>query len=300
MRILITGATGLVGSRIAKKCLAKGFEVNYLTTSKDKIENKAGFKGFYWDPSNYEIDPHCLDGVDAIFHLAGASIAKRWTSSYKKEILASRVVTANLLFNTLKSTNHSISQFISASAVGIYPSSYLNLYNEEDEKRDDSFLGEVVEKWELAADKFKELNIKVAKVRTGLVLAEDGGALQKMKEPADFNLGAAFGSGKQWQSWIHIEDLANLYMHILETGLEGIYNGVAPNPVTNNELMEGIAKQLDKNVWLPNVPAIALKVALGDMSTVVLSSQLVSSDKIENTGFSFKYKNLTKALENLL
>ncbi|WP_010228812.1 TIGR01777 family oxidoreductase [Gillisia marina] len=300
MRVLITGATGLVGSRIAKKCLKKGIDVNYLTTSKDKIKTKDHYKGFYWDPANNEIDSKCLDGIDAIFHLAGASIAKRWTSSYKQEILDSRIESANLLLNTLKKTNSSVSQFISASAVGIYPSSLQNLYYEEDEKRDDSFLGEVVEKWEAAADSFKKLNIKVAKVRTGLVLASNGGALQKMKEPADFNLGAAFGSGKQWQSWIHLEDLADLYIHVLENDLEGVYNAVAPNPVTNNELMEAIAKQLDKNVWLPNVPAIALKVALGDMSTVVLSSQLVSSDKIENTGFSFKYKNLTKALENLL
>ncbi len=300
MRVLITGATGLVGSRIAKKCLKKGIDVNYLTTSKDKIKTKDHYKGFYWDPAKKEIDSKCLDGIDAIFHLAGASIAKRWTSSYKQEILDSRMESANLLLNTLKKSNSSVSQFISASAVGIYPSSLQNLYYEEDEKRDDSFLGEVVEKWEAAADSFKELNMKVAKVRTGLVLAANGGALQKMKEPADFNLGAAFGSGKQWQSWIHLEDLADLYIHVLENDLEGVYNAVAPNPVTNNELMEAIAKQLDKNVWLPNVPAIALKVALGDMSTVVLSSQLVSSDKIENTGFSFKYKNLTKALEDLL
>lgn len=300
MRVLITGATGLVGSRIAKKCLAKQIDVNYLTTSKEKIKTEAHYKGFYWDATNKEIDLKCFNNVDAIIHLAGASIAKRWTSSYKKEILDSRIDTANLLLNSLKNTKHSVSQFISASAIGIYPSSFRNLYTEEDKKRDDSFLGEVVEKWEAAADSFKELNIKVAKVRTGLVLAEDGGALQKMKEPADFNLGAAFGTGKQWQSWIHIEDLANMYVHILENNLEGVYNGVAPNPVTNNELMEGIAKQLDKSVWLPNVPAIALKVALGDMSTVVLSSQLVSSDKIETTGFSFKYKNLAKALEDLL
>lgn len=300
MRVLITGATGLVGSEIAKKCLAKGIQVNYLTTSEKKIENKENYKGYYWDPSKNEIDTTCLQEVDAIFHLAGASIAKRWTSEYKQEIIKSRVDTAKLLYDSLMSSGYSISQFISASAVGIYPSSLRKLYSEEEEHRDDSFLGLVVQKWEEAADAFEELDIKVAKVRTGLVLAAKGGALQKMKEPADFNLGAGFGSGKQWQSWIHIEDLANLYIHILENELEGVYNAVAPNPVTNNELMEAIAKQLDKNVWLPNVPSIALKVALGDMSTVVLSSQLVSSDKIENTGFDFKYKNLSKALEDLL
>ena len=300
MRVLITGATGLVGSNVSKKCLAKGYEVNYLTTDREKIKQEENFKGFFWDPKNNEIDDECLNKVDVIIHLAGASIAKRWTSSYKEEIIASRVDTANLLFNRLKATNQSISQFISASAIGIYPSSFQNLYKEDDQRIDDSFLAEVVEKWEAAADLFKDLQAKVAKVRTGLVLSEKGGALQKMKEPADLNLGAGFGTGKQWQSWIHIEDLANMYLYILENSLEGVYNGVAPNPVTNNELTECIAKQLDKKVWLPNVPAIALKVALGDMSTVVLSSQLVSSDKIEDTGFEFIYKNLNKALENLL
>ena len=293
MRVLITGATGLVGSNISKKCLAKGYEVNYLTTDREKVKQKDNYKGFFWDPKNNVIDDECLNKVDVIIHLAGASIAKRWTSSYKEEIIESRVDTANLLFNRLKATNQSISQFISASAIGIYPSSFQNLYKEDDQRIDDSFLAEVVEKWEAAADQFKDAQTKVAKVRTGLVLAEKGGALQKMKEPADLNLGAGFGTGKQWQSWIHIEDLANMYLYILENSLDGIYNGVAPNPVTNNELTECIAKQLDKKVWLPNVPAIALKVALGDMATVVLSSQLVSSDKIEDTGFEFIYKNLS-------
>lgn len=300
MRVLITGATGLVGSNVSKKCLAKGYEVNYLTTSKEKIKQEENYKGFFWDPENNEIDDECLNKVDVIIHLAGASIAKRWTSSYKKEIINSRVETANLLFNRLKATNQSIKQFISASAIGIYPSSFQNLYKEDDTRIDDSFLAEVVEKWEAAADQFKSPQTKVVKVRTGLVLAKNGGALQKMKEPVELNLGAGFGSGKQWQSWIHIEDLSNMYLHIIENSLEGVYNGVAPNPVTNNELTECIAEKLDKKVWLPNVPAIALKLALGDMSTVVLSSQLVSSDKIEDTGFDFRYKNLPKALENLL
>tara|TARA_R100000935_G_scaffold39880_1_gene61395 strand:+ start:344 stop:1249 length:906 start_codon:yes stop_codon:yes gene_type:complete len=300
MRVLITGATGLVGSNVSKKCLTKGYEVNYLTTSKEKVKHKENYKGFFWDPDNNLIDDECLNKVDVIIHLAGASIAKRWTNSYKEEIINSRVDTATLLFNRLKATNQSVKQFISASAIGIYPSSLQNLYKEDYDRIDDSFLAEVVEKWEAAADQFKGPQTKVAKVRTGLVLSKKGGALQKMKEPADLNLGAGFGSGKQWQSWIHIQDLSNMYLHILENSLEGVYNGVAPNPVTNNELTEGIAKQLDKKVWLPNVPAIALKVALGDMATVVLSSQLVSSDKIEDTGFNFRYKNVSKALENLL
>jgi len=142
--------------------------------------------------------------------------------------------------------------------------------------------------------------MEVAKIRIGLVLAREGGALPKLKDPVSFNVGTAFGSGKQWQSWIHIEDLAGIFLHVLENKLSGVFNGVAPNPVTNKEMMKEIAAQLNKSIWLPNVPAIALKVALGEMATVLLSSQLVSSDKIEKAGFKFRYKNLIKALEDLI
>ena len=300
MRVLITGATGLVGSHITKLCDQKGIKVNYLTTSKDKIEDQPEYKGFYWNIENREIDENCFKNVDAIIHLAGADIAKRWTSSYKKEIIASRTQSADLLLETLKNSGFKIPRFISASAIGIYPSSMEKLYFEDDKSVDDSFLGEVVELWEASADKFKNLGMEVAKIRIGLVLAREGGAFPKLKDPVSFNVGTAFGSGKQWQSWVHIEDLAGIFLHVLENKLSGVFNGVAPNPVTNEEMMKEIATQLNKSIWLPNVPAIALKVALGEMATVLLSSQLVSSDKIEKAGYEFRYKNLIKALEDLV
>jgi hypothetical protein len=300
MRVLITGATGLVGSRVTKLCHQKGIKVNYLTTSKDKIEDQPDYKGFYWNIENREIDENCFENVDAIIHLAGADIAKRWTSSYKKEIISSRTQSADLLLETLKNSGFKIPRLISASAIGIYPSSLEKLYFEDDKSVDDSFLGEVVVLWEASAEKFKDLGMEVAKIRIGLVLAREGGALPKLKDPVSFNVGTAFGSGKQWQSWIHIEDLAGIFLHVLENKLSGVFNGVARNPVTNEEMMKEIAAQLNKSIWLPNVPAIALKVALGEMATVLLSSQLVSSDKIEKAGYEFRYKNLTKALEDLI
>ncbi len=300
MRVLIAGATGLVGSHITKLCHQKGIKVNYLTTSKDKIEDLPDYKGFYWNIENREIDENCFKNVDAIIHLAGADIAKRWTSSYKKEIIASRTQTADLLLETLKNSGFKVPRFISASAIGVYPSSLEKLYFEDDKSVDDSFLGEVVVLWEASADKFKNMGMEVAKIRIGLVLAREGGAFPKLKDPVSFNVGTAFGSGKQWQSWIHIEDLSGIFLHVLENELSGVFNGVAPNPVTNKEMMKEIAAQLNKSIWLPNVPAIALKVALGEMATVLLSSQLVSSDKIEKAGFKFRYKNLIKALEDLI
>jgi len=300
MRVLITGATGLVGSYITKLCHQKEIEVNYLTTSKDKIEDQPHYKGFYWDIWNREIDESCFKNVDAIIHLAGANIAKRWTSSYKKEIIASRTQSADLLFEALKNSGFKVPHFISASAIGIYPSSLEKLYFEDDKSLDDSFLGKVVRLWEDSADKFRELGMEVAKIRIGLVLAREGGALPQFKSPVLNNMGTGFGSGKQWQSWIHIDDLAGIFIHVLENKLSGAFNGVARNPVTNAEMMNEIATQLNTSIWLPNVPAFALKIALGEMSTVLLSSQLVSSDKIEKSGYQFHYKNLIKALEDLI
>jgi hypothetical protein len=300
MRVLITGATGLVGSNITKLCHQKEIKVNYLTTSNDKIENRPDYQGFYWNIETREIDVNCFKDVDAIIHLAGAPIAKRWTSSYKKEIIESRTQSADLLFETLQNSGFKIPKFISASAIGIYPSSFEKLYFEDDKSVDDSFLGEVVVKWEASADRFKDLEMEVAKIRIGLVLAREGGAFPKLLKPVSLNVGTAFGSGKQWQSWIHIDDLAGIFLHILENKLSGVYNAVAPNAVTNEKLMKEIAAQLDKSIWLPNAPAFALKIALGEMATVLLSSQLISSDKIEKSGFEFHYKNLTKALEDLI
>lgn len=300
MRVLITGATGLVGTKLTKLLQNKNIEINYLTTSKDKVQKSPEFRGFFWDPTAGQIDDACFEGVDAIFHLAGASIAKKWTSEYKKEIIESRTKTAQLLYKTLQDSEYMVSRFISSSAIGVYPSSLEKLYTEDEKAVDDSFLGEVVERWEAAAWEFEGLDMEVAIVRTGLVLAEEGGALPKMKDPVALNAGTAFGSGKQWQSWIHIEDLAGIYAYVLEMQLTGVYNAVAPNPVTNKELIKHIATQLDKSLWLPNVPAVALKLALGEMATVLLSSQLVSSEKIQNAGYKFRYKNLAKALEDLL
>jgi len=300
MRVLITGATGLIGSKISQLCQEKGMEVYYLSTSKDKLENKVNYKGFYWNLDKNEIDSKAIDGVDAIINLAGASIAERWTSEQKEKILKSRTETANLLYTCLQENEHQVKLLVSASAIGVYPSSLEKLYTEEDQGVDDSFVGEVVVKWEEAVDNFKDLGIEVAKIRIGLVLAENGGMLQKLKEPVNFNIGSPLGNGKQWQSWIHIDDICGIFMFAVENELTGIYNAVAPNPVTNKELVNEVASQMGKPVWLPNVPKVALKLVLGEMSHLVLSSQLVSSDKIEREGYAFKYVNLAKALEDLI
>jgi uncharacterized protein (TIGR01777 family) len=300
MRVLITGATGLIGQEIVKLCHEKDIEVNYLTTSKSKINQSDKTRGFYWNPKKQDIDVNCFKDVDAIIHLAGATVSKRWTPTYKKEILESRKDTTQLLVNALKGETNKVKHVVSASAIGTYPDSLINYYDETSKTYADSFLGDVVKAWENEVDAFSSLNIKVSKIRIGLVLSNKGGALPEMVKPINLGIGAAFGSGKQWQSWIHIRDLSELFLYVLKHQLMGVYNGVAPNPATNQEFTKTIANTLKKPLFLPNIPKFFMKLVLGEMHTLLYESQRVSSKKIEDNGFYFEYHHLQPALEDLL
>lgn len=300
MKILITGATGLIGSQVSRICLDKGYQVNYLTTSKSKIENTPNYQGYYWNPVEDVIDADCLKGVNAIINLVGANIAERWTDAYKKIIVESRTKTTNLLLKTLKNTNENVKSIVSASGIAIYPSSYTKLYTEESTEVGDNFLADVVVKWESAVDQFGNFGLDVAKLRIGLVLAEKEGALPKLTKPVKYYVGAPLGSGRQWQSWIHINDLAHLFVYAVEEGLDGVYNAVTSKPQTNKEITQYIAAVLQKPLWLPNVPSFVLKALLGDMATVVLSSQMASNEKVLSSGFLFEYHNVKRALADLL
>jgi len=216
MRILITGATGLIGSELVLLLLQNGISVHYLTTSKRKIENQPNYKGFFWNPKLGIIDENCLMGVDAIIHLAGASISKRWTKSYKQEIIESRIFSSNLLFKIVKENPNQVKQIISASGTAIYPNSSSTVYTEDSKTIVDNFLSNVVLKWEESVDKFQSLNIKVCKLRTGVVFSDKGGALLEIIKPIKLGLGSPFGDGKQVQSWIHLHDLVAMYLFAVE------------------------------------------------------------------------------------
>lgn len=300
MRVLITGATGLVGNELVSLLLNRGIQINYLTTSKSKIRKDDSYTGFYWNPEKGVIDEECINGVDVVIHLAGAPIAKRWTDSYKKEILNSRTVTTNMLYNLLKSKENNVHQFISASAIGIYPDSMEEVYSEDNTGVDDSFVGKVVEKWEEAVNSIKELKIRVAKIRIGLVLSAKGGMLAELAKPVSYGVGSAFGSGKQIQSWIHIEDLVEIFFYVLNNEMEGVFNAVAPYPVSQNDLVKCVAKVLKKPYFMPNVPKFIMKMMLGDMSMLMFTSQNVSAKKIIATGYQFKFLSLEKAIANEL
>lgn len=300
MRVLITGATGLVGKEIVSRLLNRGDKVNFLTTNPSKIKTTNTYKGFYWNPQTREIDVNCFKDVTAIINLAGATISKRWTKSNKAKILSSRIDSAKLLITSLKKQPHTVKHIVSASAIGVYPDSLTNYYNEKNIDKSNSFLGEVVQAWENTVGDFSDLNIIVSKIRIGIVLSKKGGALQEMLKPIKLGLGAAFGKGKQWQSWIHIEDLANQFIYLIDGKLEGVYNGVAPNSVTNEQLTKMIASVLKKPLYMPNTSKLLMKLLLGEMHILLFESQRVSSKKIENKGFKFKYYHLKSALESIL
>ena len=300
MKVLITGATGLIGTELVSLLLQNGISVNYLTTSKNKIVNELNYNGFYWSPEKGIIDENCLMEVDSIINLAGANISKRWTNSYKQEIIESRLLSSALLFNAIKNNPNQVKQIVSASGTSIYPNSDTVIYDENSTQVNNSFLGNVVIKWEESTDKFASLGLKVCKLRTGIVLSSKGGALVEMIKTIKIGLGSSFGSGKQIQTWIHIHDIAALYYFAIKNNLDGVYNAVSPNPVSNEELTFTIAKVLKKPLFMPSIPKFIMKLILGEMHELLFENRNLSAKKIIDKGFVFKYKTIDEALKNIL
>lgn len=295
--ILLTGGSGLVGDDLTQLLLSKGYSVSHLSR---EAGNDPKVKTYLWNIHKGQIDEKCIDGVDTIVHLAGAGIAdKRWTEKRKKEIIESRTKSIGLIYGLLQSKPHGVKSVISAAATGYYNDRGDELLTEESKPSDD-FLGNCCVQWEKAVDKGSELGLRVLKFRTGVVLTDKGGALPKLALPIKLGFGSPLGSGKQWVPWIHHQDVINLYFYGIENnGLKGAFNMVAPNPVTNKQLTKAVAVQLHRPVWLPNVPAFALKLLLGEMSTIVLGSSKVSAQKIEATHFKFSFPTIEAALADI-
>jgi uncharacterized protein len=289
-KILITGGTGLVGTRLAELLLDKKHEVAILTRNpKEKNE-------FKWDISKEYIDKKAFENVDYIIHLAGAGIAdERWTDNRKKIIINSRVDSANLIYNNIKKLKINLKGFISASGIGFYGASTTETIFKENDKAGNDFLGDVCVKWENAAHQFKNLNIPVSIFRTGVVLSDNGGALDKMITP----IISPLGSGKQYMPWIHIDDLCEMYIDALNEGFEGIYNAVAPEHHNSKSFSKILAKKVGKPFIGINVPSFMLKLLFGDMSIILLEGSRISAKKIEKQNFTFRFPKLSNALDDL-
>lgn len=299
-KVLITGATGLIGQCVVAACHDKDIAVHFLTTDASKLQNIPNAQGFLWDAKTADIDINCFDGVSVIINLAGSPIARRWTKEVKNDIINSRIKSLRLLYETITTHHIKIDHLITASGIGYYPPSYTHYYEESNTNDDQSFIVDVVRQWEKEADAFKNLNIPVSKIRIGLVLAKDGGALPQLIKPIKGYAGAFLGTGKQWQSWIHIEDVCNIFMFAMEHQLDGIYNAVSPNPVTHKVLIQQIAKYMKRPIFLPNIPENLLRLILGEMHILITKGERVSSRKIENLGFSFNFYQLEAALQDLI
>jgi len=298
--ILITGSTGLVGKALVKMCLSQGYIVHYLTTQKSKIILTENCKGFFWNPQLDLIDICCFEGVEVVINLAGSSIAQRWTSSAKSSILSSRKQALELLYSIIKVNKFHIKHIISASAIGIYPDSKTRYYNEDFNGNDTSFLRTVVRSWEAVLKSFKSLGIKTTILRIGIVLDKHQGALPKISGPIKAYIGSALGSGEQWQSWIHIDDLVRMFMYVLDLKLYGVYNAVAPNPVQQMDFVKSVASIFNRPLIFPKVPEFLLRFVLGEMSALALESQRVCAKKIQDQGFEFNFHELGAALDDLL
>lgn len=302
MELLITGATGLIGTKLTKILMENGFKIKYLTTSKSKTNSILGAKGFYWNPYQNEIDSTCFSGVDTIIHLAGSTVSKRWTKSYKKKIYSSRILSTQTLFKGLKDFKgkHQLKHLVSASAIGIYPSDFDEYKNEESAVKPITFMEKVVFDWEKEINVFHSEGVTTAKLRIGLVLSKKGGVLATLKIPTYFGLGAAFGNGKQGQSWIHMDDLVGIFLKAIIYKWVGVFNAVAPNPVNQSELMKTLSSALKRPYFFPHIPAYLLRIAAGEMSDLLLDSHWVSPKKVLDNGFTYQFNNIQKAINDLI
>lgn len=286
----------MIGTRLSEILIDLGYDVAHLSRQPADITH---YKTFRWDIKKGTLDENAITYADYIINLAGANLTEeKWTEERRQEILDSRVQSTNLLYEKLKTLPHHVKGFISSSAIGIYGNSGDRLVTEES-MHGDGFLANVTKQWEQAAWQVHGLGIRTVIFRTGIVLSNKGGALPQMAKPVKMMAGAPLGSGKQYMSWIHIDDLCHLFVEAIEnTGFHAVYNAVAPNPVTNEIFTRTLAKVLGKPLVLPNVPAFSLKLVLGQVSEVALGGSRVSANKVLHTGFTFEYTALENALRD--
>ncbi len=298
MKVLISGGTGLVGSEIIRKLLERGDEVYNLTTRKNYPSTQKGLTHIYWNPEQGMFNSSILENVDAIINLAGFNVANRWTEQNKKKIVDSRMHSTKLLVDGCLKATHAPKIFISTGASGYYSSSFH--LQDETASAGQGFLADLSEQWERVLQPLKSMPIRSVILRVGVVMDKKDGAVAKMVPFFNLGLGSATGSGKQWMSWIHLHDLANMYLFALDQpNIQGVYNAVAPAPVTNAAYSKALAHALNRPFFLPAIPEFALKLLFGEMSSMLLNSQNISSKKIQEAGFKFQYQTIDSALQQL-
>ena len=298
--VLISGGSGFIGSHLTALLLQNGFSVSIL--SRSEKQNKKDVFYYKWDVKSQFIEEESVVRADYIIHLAGENIGeKRWTAKRKEAIIDSREQSTLLLYSAIKKNNKKLDAFISASAIGYYGAiNGQEICTEIDAPAND-FLGYACQKWEDSISFIENLHIRTVKIRTGLVLGKNDGFLEKLVPLFKYRLGSALGSGQQYMPWIHVDDLCAIYLQAMtNTEMSGPYNAAINDNTTNEKFSKILAGLFGYKIWLPNVPAFALQLALGEMSKIVLTGRRVSSDKIEQTGFEFNHTKLVEALKDCL
>ena len=296
--VLIAGGSGLIGSRLTELLIHRNYSVSHLSRKKNSKDDVSVFK---WTPRTGFIEPESIKNADYIINLAGENIGeKKWTLERKKEIIRSRIDAANTLKTALIKNEHYVECIVCASAIGYYKKNDDDLLRETDLPGND-FLSTTTQQWESASRQFEELGIRTVILRTGIVLSLKGGALLEMYKPLRFGLAGYFGNGKQYYSWIHIDDLCQMYIKAMEdSDMKGVFNAVSPHPETSKNFIKTFAECKGGFYMLIPVPSFALKVALGEKASVVLDGQKISSKKITDKGFVFQFPQLNEALKNIL
>jgi uncharacterized protein (TIGR01777 family) len=293
-KVLITGGTGMIGRPLTRLLLDAGYDVVHLSRTPHANGSVATF---HWNPSTGSIDSQAFKGVEHIVHLAGESIADGpWTAERRTQLIDSRVNSAELLHRASIQAGLSLKSFISASAIGYYPLIISKEMHTEESPRGEGLMADICVQWEAAADRFKDVSERVVKLRIGLVLAKDQGALKQISTPVKYYAAAGLGSGHQAMSWIHIHDVCRMFKHSIEQPLDGVFNAVGPDPVINQDFMQILADVMEKPLMLPNVPEFIIRWFFGDKSDLVLKGVPLSPDKILKTGFEFDYPTLNSAL----
>jgi uncharacterized protein (TIGR01777 family) len=300
-KVLITGASGLVGTRLTQLLLNKGYTVNTLGRKTGGHETiKSGVKAFGWNIATGELDARAFEGVTAIIHLAGAGIAdKRWTDERKKEIIDSRVKGAKLIFDQLKKDKKQVRAFISASAVGFYGDCDDEIVTEEHKPGKD-FLAEVCKKWEAGAKQFTTIGIREVRCRLGIVISDKGGALPQLIQTLPVGIATYFAKNNLYYPWIHLDDVCGILMHAIENEtVSGAYNTTAPQPLLMKDLMSEIVEAKKSKALLVPAPPFAIKLAMGEMSEMLLCSQRCSAQKVIDSGYKFRFGQIQKALKDI-
>lgn len=305
--VLISGGTGLIGSALIKHLSGRDYDIIILSRKKNLTSTSPKISYSYWNVERKIIDPKAVKKADHIVHLAGSGVMdKKWTDDYKKIILQSRTKSAELIINCLKENQHHVKSFVSASAIGWYGTDQKHPVTKdpfiESDLPSNDFLGETCLLWEASTDSVSSMGIRLVKLRTGIVLSNNGGAFKEYKMPLKFGVAPVLGSGKQIVSWIHIDDLCRMYCEAIQNiYLHGSYNAVAPEPVSQKKLILTLGQRMRHKFFIPiYVPAFILKLIFGKRSIELLKSATVSNKKIKATGFTFLYPSIESAIDELV